>query len=103
MTNTETTKNMEQKARDARDKVADTLESAADTVRSAADDGVHRINDLANQAGKRLDSTASCVRGWAGGNLFGGLRKKVNQNPLRSLAVAVAVGLIAGVSWKASR
>lgn len=110
MTNTETTKTMEEKARDARDTVADTLESAADTVRSAADtvrsaadDGVHRINDLANQAGKKLDSTASCVRGWAGSNWFGGLRKKVNRNPIRCLAVAAAVGLIAGVSWKTSR
>jgi len=96
-------KEMEEKARSAGAAVADSLEAAADTVRSAADDSVHKINDLANQAGKKLDSTATCVRSFAGINLFGGLRKKVNRNPLQSLAVAAAVGLVAGVSWKASR
>jgi ElaB/YqjD/DUF883 family membrane-anchored ribosome-binding protein len=94
---------IEEKARDARAAVADTLEAAADTVRSAADDSAAKINDLANQAGKKLDSTATCVRSWAGGNLFRGLRRKVNRNPLQSLAVAAAIGLVAGVSWKATR
>ena len=91
---------MEEKARGARDAVADSLEAAADTVRSAADDSVHKINDLANQAEKKLESTATCVRSW---NIFGGLRKKVNSNPIQSLAVAAAIGLLAGVSWKATR
>ena len=70
------------------------IETAADTVRSAASDSVHAINDLANQAGKKL----------AGANLFRGLRRKVNRNPLQSLAVAAAIGLVAGagVSWKAT-
>jgi ElaB/YqjD/DUF883 family membrane-anchored ribosome-binding protein len=72
--------------------VADTLEAAADAVRSAADDGVHTINDLANAASGKLNR-----------DMFHGLRKKVNRNPLRSLAVAAAVGLVAGVSLKATR
>jgi len=96
-------KEMEEKARSATAAVADSLEEAAATIRSAADDSVHKINDLASQAGKKLDSTASCVRSWDGGNLFGGLRRQVNRKPLESLAVAVAIGLVAGVSWKASR
>jgi ElaB/YqjD/DUF883 family membrane-anchored ribosome-binding protein len=104
MTNIDSKKReMEEKARDARTAVAESLEAAADTVRSAADDSAHKINDLASQAGKKLDSTATCVRSWAGGNLFRGLRRKVNRNPIQSLAVAAAIGLVAGVSWKATR
>jgi ElaB/YqjD/DUF883 family membrane-anchored ribosome-binding protein len=93
---------MEEKARGARDAVADKLEAAADTVRSAADDSVHKINDLANQAGKKLDCGAKRVRSMPG-NLFVDLRRKVNRRPLQSLAVAAAIGLVAGVSWKATR
>lgn len=96
------TREMEGKLRDTRDAVADKLEAAADTVRSAADDSVHKINDLANQAGKKLDCSAKRVRSMPG-NLFGGLRRKVNRSPLQSLAVAAAIGLVAGVSWKAIR
>jgi len=104
MTNIEAKKKeLEEKARDARTAVADSLESAADTVRSAADDSVHAISDLANQAGKKLDCTAKRVRSWPRGNPFGGLRRKVNRNPLQSLALAAAIGLVAGVSWKATR
>jgi ElaB/YqjD/DUF883 family membrane-anchored ribosome-binding protein len=104
MTNIESKKkSFEEQAQGVRATVADTLESAADSVRSAADDSIHKINDLANEAEKKLDSTASCVRSWAGGNLLGGLRKKVNRNPVRSLALAAAIGLLAGVSWKTSR
>jgi ElaB/YqjD/DUF883 family membrane-anchored ribosome-binding protein len=71
------------------------IEAAADTVRSAAENSVHAINDLANETGKKL----------AGGNLFRGLRRKVNRNPLQSLAVAAAIGLVAGagISWRATR
>jgi len=71
------------------------IETATETIRSAADNSVHAINDLANQAGKKL----------AGGNLFRSLRRKVNRSPLQSLAVAAAIGLVAGagVSWKATR
>jgi ElaB/YqjD/DUF883 family membrane-anchored ribosome-binding protein len=94
---------MEEKIRGARDAVAESLETAAGTVRSAADDSAHKISDLANQAGKKLDSSAKCVRSWAGPRLFGGLRRQVNRNPIQSLAVAVAIGLVAGVSWKATR
>ncbi len=104
MTNIESKKKeLEDKARGARTAVADSLEAAADTVRSAADDSVHAINDLANQAGKKLDSTATRVRALGNGRMFGGLRRKVNRSPLQSLAVAAAVGVLAGVSWKATR
>jgi ElaB/YqjD/DUF883 family membrane-anchored ribosome-binding protein len=96
-------KEMEEKVRSASAAVADSLEGAADTIRSAADDSVHKINDLASQAGKKLDSTASSVRSLDGAKLFGGLRRQVNRKPLQSLAVALAIGLVAGVSWKAIR
>jgi ElaB/YqjD/DUF883 family membrane-anchored ribosome-binding protein len=104
MTNIDSKKReMEEKVRNTRDAVADSLETAAETIRSAADDSVHKINDLADQAGKKLDCGAKRVRSWPGGNLFGGLRRKVNRSPLQSLAVAAAIGLVAGVSWKTTR
>jgi ElaB/YqjD/DUF883 family membrane-anchored ribosome-binding protein len=83
--------------------LADSLESAADAVRSAADDSVHAINDLANQAGKKLDCSASRLRSWTGPKAFGGLRKNINRKPLQSVAIAAAVGLVTGACWKAMR
>jgi ElaB/YqjD/DUF883 family membrane-anchored ribosome-binding protein len=104
MTNIESKKkSLEEQDQGVRATVADTLESAADSVRSAANDSIHKINDLANDAEMKLDSTASCVRTWAGGKLVGNLRSKIHRNPVGSLAVAAAIGLLAGVSWKTSR
>ncbi len=103
MTHTDAKKSLDEKAQGIRDSVADSFESAADTVRSVADDGVSKINDLAGQASKKLDSTATCVRGWAGPNMLGGLRGRVNRQPIRCLAIAAAVGLVAGVTWRSTR
>jgi ElaB/YqjD/DUF883 family membrane-anchored ribosome-binding protein len=103
MTNAECRKSMDEKADDVRARVAESLESAADSVRAVANESARAINDLASQAGKKLDSTATCARTFARGDMLGGLRKKVNMCPLKSLAVATAVGLIAGVALRRSR
>jgi hypothetical protein len=67
---------------------AKSLESAADSVRAAGNEGASAISDLTNEAGQRLDSTATYFRGFAGGNLLRELRHKVGQNPPGSLALA---------------
>ena len=94
---------MSDKVEGVRSRVAESLESAADSVRAAADESATAINDLANQAGKKLDSSAKCVRTWGGGRMVGSLRKKVNRKPLQSLAVALGVGLVAGAVWRSTR
>jgi ElaB/YqjD/DUF883 family membrane-anchored ribosome-binding protein len=103
MTNTECSKTLEEKAGEMGTRVAESLESAADSVRAVANDTTAKINDLANQTGKKLDSTACRVRTIANVKMLGGLRSKVNQNPLRSLMVATAIGVVAGFSWRAAR
>jgi hypothetical protein len=85
-----------------REKTAETLESAADSVRTAGGDGAQAIHDMANDAGKKLDSTATYVRTFANGDVLGGVRDTVRQSPLGSLAVAAAIGLVAGVSWRSA-
>jgi ElaB/YqjD/DUF883 family membrane-anchored ribosome-binding protein len=87
---------------DVRDRTADSLESAADSVRAAGDESAGTITGLANDAGEKLDSTADYVRAFAGGDLLGDLRLNVRRNPVRSLALAAAIGLVAGFAWRAS-
>jgi hypothetical protein len=94
---------LEEKADGLRIKVADKLESAARSVRAVADEGASTLNDIANQAGRKLDTSAARVRHFAGGRTIGGFRHKIRANPIRSIAVATALGVIAGISWRASR
>jgi ElaB/YqjD/DUF883 family membrane-anchored ribosome-binding protein len=85
-----------------RERTAESLESAADSIRAAGDEGASTISDLANEAGEKLDSTASYVRTFAQGDVLAGVRHTVRSNPMGSLALAAAVGLVAGFSWHAS-
>ena len=93
-----------------RGRAADSLESAAHSVRSAGDqaaDSVRSagrqsaaaINDLANDAGEKLDSTATTVRTF---DMVSEMKRAVRHRPLEYLAVATAVGLIVGLSLRRS-
>jgi ElaB/YqjD/DUF883 family membrane-anchored ribosome-binding protein len=84
-------KSLEDKADDVRKRAAESLESAASSVR-----------DLGNDAGKKLHSTAAFVRPGATCEKFGGLRSSIRRNPMRSLALATAVGVLAGFTCRAS-
>lgn len=95
-------KSCEDKANGVGERAAKSLESAADAVRAAGDESADAISGLANEAGEKLDSTAICVRAFAGGDLLGDLRHKVRRNPVGSLALAAAIGIVAGISWRAS-
>jgi len=81
----------EDKADDVRKRAAESLESAADSVRAAAAD-----------AGKKLHSTAAFVRPGAKRERLVGLRNSVRRNPMRSLALATAVGIVAGFTCRAA-
>ena len=94
-------KSFEDKAESVRSRTAESLESAADSVRAAGNESADAIGDLANQAGKKLDSTALYVREFPA-DLLCDLRHKVRRNPVGSLALATAIGVVAGFSWRAS-
>lgn len=95
---------IEDKADDLRKRTASKLESAAETLRTAGHQGAETISGIAADAGKKLDSTAAFVRKTcAQDRMLGGFRKSVQRNPMTSLAVATAIGLVAGFTWRASR
>jgi ElaB/YqjD/DUF883 family membrane-anchored ribosome-binding protein len=77
-------KSFADKADDMRKQTADSFSSAAESVRTAGKD-----------AGRKLDSAASCIRDF---EMLGGLREQIRQNPVRSIAVATALGLVAGIA-----
>jgi ElaB/YqjD/DUF883 family membrane-anchored ribosome-binding protein len=83
-------------------RTAESLESAADSVRAAGEEGASTISGLANEAGDKLDSTASYVRTFAQGDVLAGVRQTVRSNPMGSVALAIAIGLVAGFSWRTS-
>jgi ElaB/YqjD/DUF883 family membrane-anchored ribosome-binding protein len=94
---------LEDRAAEIRTKVADTLESAAQSVRAAADEGASALSDFADHASKKLDNGAASIRSFARRKTRRSLRDKVRANPMRSLAVVVAVGLVAGITWRSAR
>jgi hypothetical protein len=87
----------------ARHRTAESLESAADSIRSAEHRGANAINDLAHEAGDKLDSTASRVRGFGARKLGGNLRLAIRRHPFGSLALAATLGVAAGYSCSRSR
>ena len=84
------------------EKTSDSLESAADSVRAVGTEGADAITGLANDAAKKLDTTATYVREISQTDMLAGLRSQVRKTPVRSLAVAAAVGLVAGFSYRMS-
>lgn len=93
-----------EKADHIRQRTADSLESAADTVRDAGNHSAEAIAGFTGEAGRRLDSTAAMVRNTCTvrNKMFGGMLNVVRRNPVRSIAVATAVGLVAGYSCRAA-
>ncbi len=89
---------LEDKADRIRERAAESLESAAQSVRAGAD----AIGDLADDAGRKLNSTAAFVRPCADGEKLLGLRNSIRRNPMKSLALATAVGLVAGFTCRRS-
>ncbi len=83
-----------------RERAAENLESVADSIRAVGDDGADRIQHLAKGAGGKLDRTAKSVRDFAGGDVFGSLKASVRRKPLECVAVAGAIGLIAGLLYR---
>ena len=80
----------------------ESLESAADSVRAAGDLGAAAIGDLAEEAGSKLDSAAAYVRDFDQAGLFTAVKHTVRRYPMGSLALAAAVGLAAGFSFRRS-
>ena len=78
----------------------DSLESAADSVRAAGDKSAGAISDLANGTGRKLDSTASCIRTF---DMLHGMRSVVRRKPVECLALATGIGLIAGFYFRRNR
>jgi hypothetical protein len=95
-------KSFDNKTDNIRRRTAESLESAADSVRFAGNESAGVIGDLANEAGKKLDSTATYVRTFAGGDALAGLRNSIRRNPMGSLALASAVGVLAGLTCRYS-
>jgi len=97
-------KAISERAEEIRDRAAHSLESAADTIRSAGNHSADAITGLTGEAGRKLDSTAaivrtpSCLRARA----MNGVRGAIRRNPMRCLAVAAAIGLVAGFSCRAA-
>jgi ElaB/YqjD/DUF883 family membrane-anchored ribosome-binding protein len=81
---------------DIRERAAGSLESAADSIRSVGDQSSAAISDFAEEAGDKLDLTASRVRKFGNGFRFNNI---VTKYPVASVAVAAAAGLIAGFSF----
>jgi len=99
-------KSFQDKADEVRKRTADSLESAADSIRTAGNESAETIHDLAKGAGKKLDSTAAFVRTsgvFDRGKFLGSVRTTVRRNPMGSLAVAAAFGIVAGLTCRAAR
>ena len=99
-------KSIQDKADDVRKRTADTLESAADSIRAAGNESADTIHDIANGAGNKLDSTATYVRTacvFDKGKILGSVRNAVRRNPMGSIAVAAAFGIVAGLTCRSAR
>ena len=97
-------KAFEEKADNLRKSAADSLAAAAESVRTAGNDSAGTIHNIADEAGRKLDSAATfarttCVKA----KILSGLRNSVVRNPMSSLAVATALGVVAGFSCRSSR
>jgi|SwirhisoilCB1_FD_contig_111_358992_length_1395_multi_4_in_0_out_0_2 ElaB/YqjD/DUF883 family membrane-anchored ribosome-binding protein len=96
-------KAISEKAEEIRDRAAHSLENAADTIRTAGSHSADTITGLTGEAGRKLDSTAAMVRNpCLRSRAMNGFRGAIRRNPLRFLAVAAAVGVVAGFSCRAA-
>ena len=95
-------KSIEDKTDEVRIRAAESLESAAASLRAAGSQSADAIHGLATGAGKKLDSTATMIRPCGSSKMLGGLRNSVRRNPMGTIALATAVGVVAGFSCRAS-
>jgi len=96
-------KAISERAEEIRDRAAHSLENAADTIRNAGSHSADAITGLTGGAGRKLDSTAAMVRNpCVRSRAMSGFRGAVRRNPMRFLAVAVGIGLVAGFSCRAA-
>src|SRR5580700_3092901 len=73
-----------------RQETAESLDHAASTVRSTAARGIDAIDNVAEAAATRLDSTAKYIRTY---NPLGALQNVMKQSPGITLCVGIAAGL----------
>lgn len=85
-----------EKLDEVRYETADTLAGAASSVRATGRQGSEAIEDLANNAASKLDSSAAYVRRHDVGDMLGNLRQVVRQHPASFLVGAVAAGFFLG-------
>jgi ElaB/YqjD/DUF883 family membrane-anchored ribosome-binding protein len=90
---------IEETTNGVRQQAAESLERAAESVRSAGDQGAAALSDLTNGAGEKLDSGANLIRNFDGDDLVTELRRAIKRNPVASLALGTAIGLIAGFAF----
>ena len=83
-----------------RQHAAESFEDAAESVRSAGDQGAAALSDLTNGAGERLDAGATLIRNFDEDDLIADLRRAIKRNPVGSLALGAAIGLIAGFALR---
>ncbi len=96
-------KAISEKAEEIRDRAAHSLENAADSIRSAGSQSADAITGFTGGAGRKLDSTAAMVRNpCLRSRAMTGFRGAIRRNPMLSLGVAVAIGLVAGFSCRAA-
>ena len=83
----------------AREEAAESLDHAASRVRATASRGMGAIDDLAEAAATRLDSTAKYIRTY---NPLSALQNVMKQSPGITLCVGIAAGLLVGFSVRRS-
>lgn len=98
---------VQEKAHDGVEAVRDTVEDAVDTVRDAAGNAAHAVRDAASdvvdRAAHGIDVAQDRVSEWAGSARHRAVRVEqrveyaARENPLAAGAVALALGLVAGL------
>jgi ElaB/YqjD/DUF883 family membrane-anchored ribosome-binding protein len=81
---------------EARYETADALAGAACSVRTTGRQGSEAIDDLANSAASKLDSTAAYVRRHDTSDMLGDLQQLVRRHPASFLVGAAVVGFFLG-------
>jgi hypothetical protein len=85
-----------EKIHEARLGTADALAGAASSVRTTGRQGSDTIDNLAERAASKLDSTAAYVRKHDVREMFGKLRQVVRRHPTSFLFGAAAIGFFVG-------
>jgi ElaB/YqjD/DUF883 family membrane-anchored ribosome-binding protein len=79
---------------DPADKASDLKDQATDQIKKVAD----QVEGYASDAMDKLRETGA---GEVAGNIKGAVDKSVKDQPMATLALAVAVGFVLGAIWKA--